>query len=53
MSLYGALNVVQERLFDSPDVKITNFVWKLHHQMTVGVLLAFSILLSLSQVIRL
>ena len=52
MSLFDGLQVVREKLFDFAEVNTDNIIFKLHHTVTVGLLLTFSVLLSLSQVKR-
>ena len=51
MSLFDGLKDVREKLFNFDEINTDNFVCKLHHMVTVIILIAFSILLSLSQVL--
>ena len=50
MSLFEAVKGIYDKTLKVEAVNIDNFVNKLHHRVTVTVLVVFSVLLSLGQV---
>ncbi len=50
MSLFDSLSGLKTQLLDEDAIRTDNLVFRLHYRWTVTFLLAFSVLLSLSQV---
>lgn len=50
MSLLEGLSIVKDKLFIQDELDIDNIVFKLHRTVTVTILVTFSVLLSLGQV---